>query len=147
VPPTSLSKLPRARGGARRAGVDRRAGSGTTGTDALIIELTEQECRAALLILAHARTSLACDVGSTVEDATVVRLPMPGRCSMTGARSSAAAAEAAQTPGESCAPRQVSYLVHRAGERFAPGPRTPFIDAQRPSRPGGWSWSSRMSYT
>jgi hypothetical protein len=54
VPPTSLSKLPRARGGARRAGVDRRAGSGTTSTDALIIELTEQECRAALLILARA---------------------------------------------------------------------------------------------
>ena len=49
------------------------------------MELTEQECRAALLILAHARISLACDVGSTVEDATVVRLPVPGRCSMTGA--------------------------------------------------------------
>jgi len=58
---------------ARRAGVDRRAGSGTTSTAALIMELTEQECRAALLILAHARTSLACGVGSTVEDATVVR--------------------------------------------------------------------------
>jgi hypothetical protein len=92
VPPTSLSKLPRARGGARRAGVDRRAGSGTTSTDVLIMELTEQECRAALLIFARAWTSLACDVGSAVEDATVVRLPVPGRCSMTGARSSAAAA-------------------------------------------------------
>ena len=75
MPPTSLSKLPRARGGARRAGVDRRAGSGTTSTDALIIELTEQECRAALLILVHARTSLACDVGSTVEDATCPAMP------------------------------------------------------------------------
>jgi hypothetical protein len=31
-----------------------------------------------LLILAHARTSLACDVGSTVEDVTVVRLQVPG---------------------------------------------------------------------
>jgi hypothetical protein len=55
------------------AGVDRRASSGTTSTAALIMELTGQECRAALLILAHARTSLACDVGSTIEDATVVR--------------------------------------------------------------------------
>jgi hypothetical protein len=146
VPPTSLSKLPRAHGRARRAGVDCRAGSGTTSTDALIIELTEQECRAALH--PRARGDLArlrrrqhgrgCHRGAVAS---------AGGCSMTGARSSAAAAEAAQTPGASCASRRVSYLVHRAGERFAPGLRTPFIDAQRPSCQGGWSWVSRMSYT
>ena len=47
--------------------------------------------------------------------------------------------QAAQTPGESCASRQVSYLFQRAGERLAPGLRTPFIDcpAGLPARAGG----------
>jgi hypothetical protein len=73
-------------GGVRRAGVDRSAGQRHgQHRRAHHGELTEQECRATLLILAYARTALACDVGSTVEDATVVRLPVPGRCSMTGA--------------------------------------------------------------
>jgi hypothetical protein len=39
-------------------------------TGDLIMDLTEQECRAALLILAHARTSVGCDGARQIEDAT-----------------------------------------------------------------------------
>jgi hypothetical protein len=43
-------------------------------TDSLIMDLTEQECRAALLILAHATTSLGCDGARQVEEATVTAI-------------------------------------------------------------------------
>jgi hypothetical protein len=46
-------------------------GAAVASTDQLTMDLTEQECRAALLILAHAQTSVGCDGARQVEDATV----------------------------------------------------------------------------